>query len=71
MEKLLSSFFLLYPLQGNVKIALKMVKEKLKDAVTAKEEAKDTEDYLKHLSDAHRMIESIFTELGKHPNQYP
>ncbi len=70
MEKVLTSFFQLYPLQGNVKIALKMVKGKLKDAITAKEEAKDTDEYLKHLSDAHRMIESIFTELGKHPNSY-
>lgn len=70
MEKKLVSFFQLYPVQGNLKLALKMVKEKIKDSIEAIEEKKEGDDYLKNLSDAHRMLEAIFTEIGKHPDTY-
>ena len=47
-----------------------MVKHKIKDSIESIEEKKDGDEHLKHLSDAHRMLEAIFTELGKHPDTY-
>lgn len=69
MKPVLTTFFQSYPIEGNLKIALKMVKKNLEYAIKDLEDEGPT-DYMKHLSDAHRQMEAIFTELGVHPNQY-
>lgn len=69
MKPQLTTFFQHYPMQGDMKLALKMIKEELKHAIKDLEE-KEGDEYLSHLSKVHKMVEAIFVEIGKHPDQY-
>lgn len=69
MKPVLTTFFQSYPIEGNMKVALKMIKKQIEHAIEDLDEKEDG-NYMKHLSDAHRMLEAIYTELGSHPNSY-
>lgn len=68
MKPVLTSFFITYPIQGDLKLALEMVKKNIHLSIEDLDE--DSDDYMKHLSDAYRMLEAIYTELGIHPDSY-
>ncbi len=69
MKPKLTSFFTSHPLEDSMKVALKMIKHNLHCALKALK-AEEDDEYMKYLSEAHRMMEDIFKEIGKHPDNY-
>ncbi len=70
MSPKLVHFFAAHPMENSLEVATKMIKKKLHCALEALEKEDNETEYWKYMSEAHAMIEAVFTELSKNPLSY-
>jgi hypothetical protein len=69
MHANLTAFFTKYPQSFTVMNAVKMIDKKVDEAKYDLKDKSESEDYLRHLAQAHAMISDLFAEIGIDPKQ--